>query len=156
MNNINYKTWIHSNTRPDTSNLSDKELKQIIILIKPDWFGDNQNKSRLELIEKVFELWSNMELTDSNDNTIECLICYDNLTQGNNLTLCCGHKFHSNCLIKNVVFRTAYKYDICLTDPDNNSNKIVIECVCPQCNTTIDEYNFFKPNLPIEKDNEEI
>lgn len=154
MNNINYKTWIHSNTRPDTSKLSDEELIQIIIQNEPDWFRDNNSKTRLELIEKVFELWSNSELTDSNDNFIECLICYDNLTQGNNLTLCCGHKFHSNCLIKNVVYKTSYIYDICLTDHTNNSNKIVIECACPQCNIVIDKYNFFKPVLI--KDNEEI
>ncbi len=154
MNNTNFNHIICSNTRPDTSKLSDDELKQIIIQNEPEYFTNN--KSRLELIEKVFELWSNKEITDSNDNFIECLICYNNLTQGNNLTLCCGHKFHSNCLIKTIVYKTSYIYDICLSDPTNNSNKIIIECVCPQCNTAIEKYNFFKPNINNQKDNEEI
>ncbi len=156
MNNTKINNLINSNTRPDTSKLSDEELIQIIIQNNPEYLTTNNDKSRLKLIEKVFELWSCKEITDSNDNFIECLICYDNLTQGNNLTLCCGHKFHSNCLIKTIVYKTAYIYDICLTDSSNNSNKIIIECVCPQCNTVIEKYNFFKPNINKEKDNEEI
>lgn len=147
MNNINLNNLINSNTRPDTSKLSDKELIQIITNNEPKWLNSNIDSSRLELIEKVFELWSNIELVDINGNNIECLICYDNLTQGNNLTLCCGHKFHSNCLIKNVVYKTSYTYDNCLTDTESNSNKIIIDCVCPQCNTSIEKFNFDKPQI---------
>ena len=34
------------------------------------------------------------------DNTSECYVCYENLTDKNKTTLDCGHSLHSNCFAK--------------------------------------------------------
>ncbi len=150
MNKTSYEKFLQTNTRPSVDKLTTEELAKIIVHFEPDF--DTTNLSRIDFVKKIFDLWNNQELFDSNSNNIECLICYDNLTQGNNLTLCCGHKFHSTCLIKTAVYKTAYTFDVCIGDTENNTNKIIIDCQCPQCNTSIDQFTFFKPI--IKKTNE--
>ncbi len=150
MNHTSYEKFLQTNTRPVVDKFTNEDLVKIITHFEPEL--NTNYLTRIDLVKKIFELWNEQELFDINSNTIECLICYDNLTQGNNLTLSCGHKFHSTCLIRTAVYKTAYTFDVCIKDTENNSNKIVIDCQCPQCNTSIDQYTFFKPSL--EKDNE--
>jgi len=86
---------------PDTLSYSNEELNNIIKKEIAEW----ENAERKVCLEKIKELWNNKELKDKKNNLIECLICCEGLTNNNNLTLECGHKFHSLCLIQSIIIK---------------------------------------------------
>lgn len=139
---------ITNTTRPNLHKLSVDELVQIIKNAEPNWsyenFYNSINNSNLrsKLVDKIFELWSEHELSDHQTNPIECLICTDRLTNGNNLTFTCGHKFHSTCVVKHLLVFSTDSY-INYTN-DNEINSIKIEYSCPQCKLPIDFVEFEK------------
>ena len=107
MNDTLTTYYIEQFTRPNLHKLTEKELTNIIIAYNytalDEYNTQKKIPSRTELVDKIFELWSNHELKDHFDKPIECLICCDPLTNGNNLTFECGHKFHSGCVIKHLL-----------------------------------------------------
>lgn len=84
---MNIENFIKKINRPNLHKLNEIDLINIINLYDKLWH--NKNKTRDDMVTKIFELWSNHEIIDSNSNKIECLICYDNLTNGNNITFEC-------------------------------------------------------------------
>lgn len=131
-------------TRPNLHKYNESKLLEIINEYDKTWF--NTNKTRDDMVSKVFELWSNYELVDSNSNPtnpIECLICWDNLTNGNNLTFECGHKFHSSCVIKSLLVHSTDTYINKMND-DEIKGKFSVEYSCPQCKKFIDKVEFDK------------
>jgi hypothetical protein len=138
--------YIEQSTRPNLHKLTEDKLESIIISYNYtalDEFDKYKKKpSRAELVDKIFELWSSHELKDHLDNPIECLICYDPLTNGNNLTFECGHKFHSGCVIKHLLVHSTDSYKNYLDDTEKTNIKI--EYCCPQCKKIIDFVQFNK------------
>ena len=130
------KSCIKYNTRPNVHKLTEQELITIIMEYDSDWIL--LNKTRNQQVNKIFELWSEQPLTDYANNPIECLICLDTLTSGNNMTFECGHKFHSNCICKSILVRSGDKYAQELEDKEKD--KIQLDFNCPQCNISIDKY----------------
>ncbi len=135
-------------SRPNLYKLSESELLNIINEYEPDWINNYTNKSNIfmrdEMVAKVTKLWSEYILKDNNLNPIECLICWDNLTNGNNMTFECGHKFHSCCIVKNLLIFSTDTY--IEKNNDKEINNFKIEYCCPQCKRTIDSINFDKNN----------
>lgn len=131
--------YIKKNTRPNLYKFTEKELFDIILKYDQD-FLENSNKqiSRNELIDKVFDLWSNNQICDCDSNPIECLICYESLTNGNNLTFECGHKFHSICIVKHVLILTTTTYKNYLSNENQEKKSNKINYCCPQCKKLID------------------
>lgn len=128
-------------TRPNLHKLTEIELLEIINYYDKSWY--NKNKTRDDMVLKVFKLWSNYELLNINNESIECLICYDNLTNGNNMTFECGHKFHSSCVVKSLLI---YSTDTYINKINDNeiTDKFKIEYCCPQCKKIIDSIEFYK------------
>ena len=135
---------IKQNTRPNLHKLNEKELIEMIKNNYNYWenIENLENLPRTKLVDKIFELWSENELIDHSNKQIECLICSDPLTNGNNLTFECGHKFHSGCVIKHILVFSIDSYQNYLND--NEKNSIKIEYCCPQCKKSIDFVEFDK------------
>lgn len=135
---------IKQNTRPNLHKLSEKDMINIILNSNCVWdkLSSPEKITRTELVNKIFELWSNYELIDYLDKPIECLICCESLTNGNNLTFECGHKFHSGCIVKHLLVFSTDSYQNYLDDPEKKSIKI--EYCCPQCKKSIDSLEFNK------------
>ena len=138
---MNWINWINCITRPNLHKLTVDELLQIIKWIKPEYPNPNTN-TRSELVDTIFELWSEHELSDHLTNPIECLICSDRLTNGNNLTFACGHKFHSGCVVKHLLIYSTDSYINYTNDDEIKSLKL--EYFCPQCKLPIDFIEFLK------------
>ena len=130
-------------SRPNLSEFTDEELYKII--------SDNSKSiesikslkifeqySREEMVRIIFSMWSAYELVDID----ECKICWDNLTNGNNMTFECGHKFHSTCIIKSLLFHSTSVYSDYLDDKEKDS--VSIDFNCPQCKKHIDSVKFTK------------
>lgn len=129
--------------RPNLHNLTEKELLKIIEERELDWY--NCKYTRNDMVDKIFSLWSQEEIKNKNDNKpIECLICWDNLTNGNNLSFECGHKFHSNCIIKSIMISSIDKYIEFTNDIDKSTTNI--NFCCPQCNKIINICSYNKNN----------
>jgi len=136
---------IKYSTRPNLHKLTEIELLKIIKEYEPNW--DNNDKLQLkytrdDMVAKVFKLWSDYGLKDNNSNSIECLICWDELTNGNNMTFECGHKFHSYCIVKSLLIYSTDTYINKFNDKEINNFKI--EYCCPQCKKIIDSIKFIK------------
>lgn len=125
----------------DTLSYKDEQLNNIIREKDPDWI----DKERKICLEKIRELWNDIELTDKNKNILECLICCDSLTNNNNLTLECGHKFHSKCLIQSIIIKDSTIFCKNLKDSkEKEIDDIELKHICPQCNNLIYNYKFSK------------
>jgi hypothetical protein len=135
---------IKQNTRPNLHKLSEKELIEIIKTNDNSWkkLEEPDKITRTELVDKIFQLWSDCELIDNLGKSIECLICCDPLTNGNNLTFECGHKFHSLCVCKHLLVFSTDSYQNYLDDKEKQSVKI--DYCCPQCKKSIDFVEFNK------------
>ena len=137
---------IISTIRPNLYKLSESELLEIIREHEPNWICCCDNRSnesvRDKMVSKVNKLWSEYVLKDNNSNPIECLICWSELTNGNNMTFECGHKFHSYCIVKNLLIYSTDTYIDKINDKDIQNFKI--EYSCPQCKRIIDSINFEK------------
>lgn len=134
---------IKQSTRPNLHKLSELELLKIINNYEPEWIKMNDTYTRDDMVAKVFKLWSEYMLIDNNSNPIECLICWDNLTNGNNMTFECGHKFHSSCIVKSLLIHSTDTYINKMNDKDIQGN-FMIEYCCPQCKKCIDNIEFAK------------
>lgn len=139
-------TIFEQNTRPDLSNYTNDELFQILLLQNINY----KIEERAIMVKYIFELWSNNVIVDYQQNSIECLICYENLTNGNNQTLLCGHKFHSTCANKALLVKCS---ELCINDYKNkNTDNITMYSNCVQCSTKIESYIFKKSDFNIIDD----
>jgi hypothetical protein len=68
---------IKKSTRPNLHKLKENDLLKIINHYDKTWYNAYNNVSRDDMVVKVFDLWSNYELSDCNAKPIECLICWD-------------------------------------------------------------------------------
>ena len=134
--------FIRLNTRPNVYKLSEQELLEIIIKLEPRWDNIEQIHTRTDMVDKIFQLWADHELTNHDNIPITCLICWDKLTNGNNLTFECGHKFHSTCIVKNVLIFSTDTYINYINDNEKKTSKI--DFTCPQCKKSIDFVEFNK------------
>lgn len=130
-------------TRPNLHKITETTLLEIINHYNETWFKDNNNATRDDMVAKVFDLWSNYELVDTNSKPIECLICWDVLTNGNNMTFECGHKFHSSCVVKSILIHSTDTYINKMADKDIGG-KFKVEYSCPQCKKLLDCIEFDK------------
>lgn len=127
-------------TRPNLYLLSEKHLLEIINKYDDLWY--NKSQSRNDMIEKIFNLWSKYNIIDDNGFEIECLICWEKLTNGDNMTFTCGHKFHSKCIIKSILISSI---DCSINFiKDNEKKEINVDYNCPQCKNNIETVNFNK------------
>ena len=139
----NLTNCICSNTRPNVHKLSEKQLLDIIMQWDGYWY--NGKHTRADMVDKVFQLWSDREISnDITQEPITCLICWDNLTNGNNMSFPCGHKFHSTCIVKSVLVHSTNTYINYLDD--NEKQSVSIDFNCPQCKQLIDCVGFSKSN----------
>ena len=130
-------------TRPNLHKITETTLLEIINNYNETWFKDNNNVTRDDMVAKVFDLWSNYELVDTNSKSIECLICWDVLTNGNNMTFECGHKFHSSCVVKSLLIHSTDTYINKMADKEIK-DKFKVEYSCPQCKKLLDWVEFDK------------
>ena len=131
-------------TRPNLHKITETTLLEIINYYDKNWFKDNNNNAtRDDMVAKVFDLWSNYELVDTNSKPIECLICWDVLTNGNNMTFECGHKFHSSCVVKSLLIHSTDTYINKMADKVIK-DKFKVEYSCPQCKKLLDWIEFDK------------
>jgi hypothetical protein len=135
---------IKHNTRPNLYKLSQKELIDILENYDGDYkqLENSEKFTRTQLVDKIFQLWSESELYDHLNKPIDCLICCESLTNGNNLTFECGHKFHSLCVIKHLLVFSTDSYQNYINDEEQKSIKI--EYCCPQCKKSIESVQFDK------------
>jgi hypothetical protein len=132
-------------TRPNLYKLNEDQLLDIIYKYEPEWnIKKEYSRGRDDMVVKVFDLWSNYELEGIDSKPIECLICWDALTNGNNITFECGHKFHSKCIVKSLLIFSTDTYINYLDDKEKNS--VDIEYCCPQCKKSIELIKFSKNN----------
>lgn len=134
---------IKQSTRPNLHKLKENDLLEIINHYDKTWYNANNNVSRDDMVVKVFDLWSNYELSDYNAKPIECLICWDTLTNGNNITFECGHKFHSSCVVKSMLIHSTDTYINKMAD-NEVKDKFKVEYSCPQCKKLLDWIEFDK------------
>lgn len=133
---------IKQSTRPNLHKLTEENLLEIIKNYDLEWVK-NTNASRDDMVVKIFKLWSEYELKDNKLNPIECLICWDILTNGNNMSFECGHKFHSNCIVKSLLVFSTDTYINKMNDNEIIGN-FKIEYCCPQCKKSIENIEFSK------------
>ena len=133
--------YIKQSTRPNLYKLTESELLNIINYYEPEWM--NNKYTRDDMVAKIFKLWSEYVLIDHNSNPIECLICWDYLTNGNNMTFECGHKFHSSCIVKSLLIHSTETYINKMNNEEIKENFMVEYC-CPQCKNCIDKIQFIK------------
>jgi hypothetical protein len=126
--------YILSFVRPNLAILDDDKLKEIINSVDKDFQFENIN--RIDLVNKIFELWSVHSLN------IQCNICYEFMTNGDNMTFYCGHKFHASCIIKYCIINAVDNYKNDLQNQDKSD--INIDFKCPQCNLLIENISFEK------------
>lgn len=136
------KYCIQNNTRPNLHKLSETELLEIINHWDNLWYF---TQTRSEMVDKIFQLWADYQLMDNHLNQINCLICWDYLTNGNNITFECGHKFHSSCIIKSTLISSIDKY--IEFSKDSEKHDITINYCCPQCNKIIESSSWNKNNV---------
>lgn len=135
---------IKQSTRPNLHKISESVLLEIINYYDKTWYISNDNsQTRDDMVAKVFDLWANYELVDTNSKPIECLICWDVLTNGNNMTFECGHKFHSSCMVKSLMIHSTDTYINKMGNKDIEG-KFKVEYSCPQCKKLIDCVEFDK------------
>ncbi len=134
--------------RPDVSSLSDDQLFEIIKTYCKDSF--DKKTERIKMIEKIFSIWSNCDLLDKSNQSIDCLICYEPLTQGDNMTVKCGHQFHSTCISKFVLVNISEKAIQGYLGKDGAS--VSLDFSCPQCNTPISTHSFAKSDIILEQE----
>ena len=127
---------IKSPFRPNLSIHKDNILFQIIMEHDEQWL--TPDKTRAEMVDKIFELWSKYEILDDENKNVECLICNNNLTNGDNTTFTCGHKFHSSCIIQSLIIRSTDKIINIINKEDDNKQSISYKCA--QCNNIIYDY----------------
>ena len=135
-------SYINQSTRPNLYKLTEIELLDIINYHEPEWIKNNRY-TRDDMVSKIFKLWSEHVLIDHNTNPIECLICWDYLTNGNNMTFECGHKFHSSCIVKSLLIYSTKTYIDKMNDEEIKNN-FTVEYYCPQCRNYIDKIDFIK------------
>lgn len=134
---------IKQSTRPNLHKLKENDLLEIINHYDKTWYSNDNSQTRDDMVVKVFDLWSNYELSDCNAKPIECLICWDTLTNGNNITFECGHKFHSSCVVKSILIHSTDTYINKMADKDIGG-KFKVEYSCPQCKKILDCIEFDK------------
>ncbi len=131
-------SYISQSTRPNLHNISTSDLEKIINDLNYnniDALTPLSSLTRDEMVSVIFKLWAEHEILDHNSKQIECLICCEFLTNGDNLTFECGHKFHSKCIIAHVVHSTIERHtDLQI---DNEKNKDDLKYKCPQCKKEI-------------------
>lgn len=132
---------IKKSTRPNLHKLTEVDLLKIINYYEPEWVDEKYNRD--DMVAKIFKLWSEFILIDDNSNPIECLVCWDLLTNGNNMTFECGHKFHSSCIVKSLLIHSTDSYINKMSDKEIQG-KFMIEYCCPQCKNCIDSIQFTK------------
>ena len=133
---------IKQSIRQNLHKISESTLLDIINYYDKSWYDIN-NHTRDDMVSKVFELWTNYELVDYNSKPIECLVCWNILTNGNNMTFECGHKFHSSCIVKSLLIYSTDTYINKMVDKEIGG-KFKIEYSCPQCKKSIDSIEFDK------------
>jgi hypothetical protein len=134
-------------TRPNLHKVSEENLKKIISEWDSTWLETHYLKDKItrdELVSKIIDLWANHELVGFDSKPIECLVCCDFLTNGNNLTFECGHKFHSNCIIPHIMHFTYENYQNFLLDNGDERNNKELKYICPQCKKEIYSINISK------------
>ena len=127
---------IYERERPDLSEVPDSALTQILLAHDYEWI--NPDRTRVEMIKKIFEIWSEQEILDQTNSPIMCTICLENMTNGDNMILPCGHQTHSKCMLKGVLIRCADMFVSGLKDKD--SQQIELDYTCTQCNVRMDSY----------------
>ena len=146
MDNNNLSNIFKSISKPNLSNLSIDQMINIIIEFNRKSNGDfikesNQqmnleeikNKTKNELEEIILEIWKEYEITDSENNVIDCSICLLPITNTNIIYLKCLHPLHSSCLINYIYTNFIELNNKLYTDPDPNVNKINNLFRCPKC-----------------------
>jgi hypothetical protein len=61
--------WIKSNTRPNIDELDEMELLDIIMKYDGSWY--NLKHTRLDMVNKVLQLWKEYALYNYNDKSLE-------------------------------------------------------------------------------------
>ena len=134
---------IYERERPDLSKVDDSALTQILLTHDYEWI--NPERTRAEMVKKIFDLWAEQEILDQTNNPITCTICFDTLTNGNNMIFPCGHQFHSICMLKAVLIRSAEKLAYSLNNTD--IKQIELDYLCAQCHVKIDSYLINKQDI---------
>jgi hypothetical protein len=97
------------------------------------------------MIKKIFELWSEQEILDQTNLPIMCTICYENITNGDNMTYPCGHQTHSTCAMRGILVRSADMFASGLNNKEKQ--QIDLDCLCVQCNIQIVSHVVDKQNI---------
>jgi len=121
--------YINKSTRPNLYKLTEIELFDIINYHDPEWIINNKY-TLYDMVIKIFKLWSEYVLIYDNLNPIECLVCWDYLINGNNMTFECGYKFHSSCIVKSLLINSTKTYIDKMNDEEIKNN-FTVEYCCP-------------------------
>lgn len=95
---------------------------------------NNNNIDKNALIDKLNNLWSNFPLLDNNNEPIDCIICFNHLTNLDNLIFKCSHLTHSSCFF-NYLFSNLKNISSNTTINNNIENYFR----CPKCRMYLTE-----------------
>ena len=135
MNNVINNTLTKKNVIEfTTSNIFMNFVEELQDKIEPDVLSKsyseiNKIKNTINNIKKQKQIENNT--IENIDNIEECYICGDKLEVENEHKLCCGHKFHLNCIklsfnSNNSVYGTIHECPYC-RKPCYNTN-VLYEC----------------------------
>ncbi len=126
--------------RPDyLSAATDGDLTQILLEYDANWV--NPERTRGDMIKKIFEIWAEQEILDKSKNRIICIICGETLKNGNNMTYPCGHSLHSSCMSRYIIINCVEKFS---SEINNKEQQIEFDYKCPHCNVPFETYTFSK------------
>jgi len=155
--NVNLNDILKNKIKPNLTNYSIDELKIMIF----NYFqnsnpNDNleniENKNKFELDEIIIKLWNNYPISNNNSDIINCVVCFNPITNSDNLLMRCNHQIHSSCFF-NYLFTN-------LTNNNFNSNTLSNLFRCPECRNYLTEHinnvknqNNFEPSENVNFEN---
>ena len=134
---------IFKRDRPDLSEVKTSDLEQILLTHDYEWI--NPERTRVEMIHRIFELWSEKEILDQTNKPIICAICTDTLTNGDNMTYTCGHQMHSGCMSRYIIINCVEKFSSGMKN--NDVKELEFDYKCPNCRVIFGSYVFKKEEL---------
>lgn len=132
-------------TKPELNKYTLEELKEIIVKDDKKRFNKildliNEtvteteteiNSLKKNIINEIYELWKNNPINNSEDLN-ECMFCFSQITNSDNMIMKCEHQSHSSCFFK-YLYTNFNSILLDKNDYDIKEKKINNIFRCPKC-----------------------
>ena len=145
-------------TKPDLSKYTLDDLKLFLQKINKTNDSDrDENTNRNYLEDKIIQMWNSNPILDDNTNEIvECMFCFNPITNSDFITIKCNHQSHSSCFFK-YLYVNFNEINSKNNNSDNNEIKINNLFRCPVCrNNLTDNVDLFNDNVDLFNDNVDL